>query len=223
MKIAISQPEHIPYLGYFQKMVYSDLFVILDDVEFQGRGSFQNRNRFKTQNGSMEWFTVPVEKNSYYRKINEVRVAPDYGWKRKLIRKMEMNFNSNTCNYGAIYNNYKLIDINMIFLEMCRHELKIDTPIMLSSHLKISGQKNELLYNICKHLGATTYISGQGSKAYLNEDSFEDIAIEFITPHIDDYDSTISYLYGKNKRLERAKELINIFREAKELNANNTN
>ena len=43
MKITIHQPEHFPYLGFFQKMQEADLFVILDDVQFT-KENFQNRN-----------------------------------------------------------------------------------------------------------------------------------------------------------------------------------
>ena len=46
MKIAIHQPEHFPYMGFFQKMKAADVFVILDDVQYT-KGNFQNRNRFK--------------------------------------------------------------------------------------------------------------------------------------------------------------------------------
>ena len=59
-------------MGFFQKIKNSDLFVILDDVEFQGRRSFQVRNRFLNSNDVEEWFGVSVEKDSYYKKINEV-------------------------------------------------------------------------------------------------------------------------------------------------------
>ena len=45
MKIAIHQPEHFPYLGFFQKMKYVDVFVILDDAQFS-KGNWHNRNKF---------------------------------------------------------------------------------------------------------------------------------------------------------------------------------
>lgn len=86
MKIAISQPEHFPYMGFFEKMAAADLFVVLDHVQFSGPGSFQNRNRFLNSNGEMQWFTVPVESGSYFKAIKDVIVAPDYGWRKNSIR-----------------------------------------------------------------------------------------------------------------------------------------
>ena len=49
MKIAIHQPEHFPYMGFFQKMEAADMFVILDDVQFT-KGNFQHRNRLLDNN-----------------------------------------------------------------------------------------------------------------------------------------------------------------------------
>ena len=54
MKIAVHQPEHFPYLGFFQKMKEVDIFVILDDVQYT-KGNFQNRNQFKNNRRSKSY------------------------------------------------------------------------------------------------------------------------------------------------------------------------
>ena len=66
MKIAIHQPKHFPYMGFFQKMKAADVFVILDDVQYT-KGNFQNRNRFKNINGDDEWFTISLEKKPHHK------------------------------------------------------------------------------------------------------------------------------------------------------------
>ena len=71
MIVSIHQPEHFPYLGFFQKMKESDLFIILDNVKFK-KNNFQNRNRFLNSNGEEEWFTVPVEKKANSKLIKDV-------------------------------------------------------------------------------------------------------------------------------------------------------
>ena len=48
--VAIHQPNYFPYLGFFHKLVRCDVFVILDNVQFN-RGGFVNRNRIKTAGG----------------------------------------------------------------------------------------------------------------------------------------------------------------------------
>ena len=49
MKVAIHQPEHFPYMGFFEKMKSADLFVILDDVQYK-KNNRQNRNKFLNKN-----------------------------------------------------------------------------------------------------------------------------------------------------------------------------
>ena len=79
MKIAISQPEHFPYLGYFEKMAACDIFVILDNVQFSGPRSWQNRNRFIINRVYGNGLPFQWRKNSYFEKIIDVKVAPDFG------------------------------------------------------------------------------------------------------------------------------------------------
>ena len=71
MIVSIHQPEHFPYLGFFQKMNKADLFIILDNVKFK-KNNFQNRNRFLNKSGNDEWFTVPVEKKANSKLIKDV-------------------------------------------------------------------------------------------------------------------------------------------------------
>jgi len=61
MKAAIHQPEHFPYMGFFEKMKASEVFIILDNVKFK-KNNWQNRNKIKNLNGDDEWITIPVEK-----------------------------------------------------------------------------------------------------------------------------------------------------------------
>ncbi|OGZ79094.1 MAG: hypothetical protein A2358_03870 [Candidatus Staskawiczbacteria bacterium RIFOXYB1_FULL_37_44] len=208
MKVAISQPEHFPYLGYFEKMAVCDIFVILDNVQFSGPRSWQNRNRFINKSGEWQWFTVPVAKNSYFEKINDVKVAPDLGWRNKLIKTLSLNFPGNPkFDYEKIYNSGKLVDINMESINLCRNILEINTPMIKSSEIPVIGIKAELIYNICKYLKADIYISGQGAKDYLKDAKFKDIEIKFIEPKVKTLESTI-VLISNDDKLKEAKEII---------------
>ena len=84
MKIAAHQPEHFPYLGFFQKMKEVDIFVILDDVQYT-KGNFQNRNQFKNKNGVDEWFTIELEQHANKKLINEVIVSENPKWKNIIL------------------------------------------------------------------------------------------------------------------------------------------
>ena len=61
-----------------------------------------------------------------------------------------------------------LHNYNSNIIEKIASKLKIKTNYVYSSDLEASGIKDEYLCNICKELGATTYLSAPGSKAYMN-------------------------------------------------------
>ena len=58
MIVAIHQPQYLPWLGYFGKMLQADIFCYLDTVQYK-KNEWQNRNRIKTAQG-WQWLTVPV-------------------------------------------------------------------------------------------------------------------------------------------------------------------
>mgnify|MGYP003644021468 FL=1 len=194
MKVAIHQPEHFPYMGFFEKMKSADLFVILDNVKFQGKRNWQNRNLIKLKNGSDFWLTVPIAKNSYDLKINEVKLAPDYGWKKKLLKTIQLNLG---LDLTSIYNSETLMEVNMKSIKYCREQLDITTPMVFASDMDIVGTKTERIYNICKNVSATKYISGQGSKDYMDLSVFKDIDVEFFEPTLTNNYSTIYNLSYK--------------------------
>tara|TARA_Y100000593_G_scaffold16528_1_gene32810 strand:+ start:86 stop:679 length:594 start_codon:yes stop_codon:yes gene_type:complete len=193
MIVSIHQPEHFPYLGFFQKMQESDLFIILDNVKFK-KNNFQNRNRFLNKSGNEEWFTIPVEKKANSKLIRDVKLAEDFGWKKKLMKQMKMNFNMSDDDLNHIYMDDLLYTTNLRSITYCAIELGIDTPGQLASELDVSGTKSELLYNICKKVGATTYLSGKGGVDYLDMNVFKDINVEVFEPKVDNYYTALSHI-----------------------------
>lgn len=189
MKLTIHQPEHFPYLGFFQKMESADLFVVLDDVQFT-KGNFQHRNKLLNSNGVEEWFTVGLESKPHTKLINELKVSKESKWKRVLLSKLKTNFKK---DFTDIYLHSKLVDINLASIEYCRQALGITTPMILSSDLDIKSNSSERLAEICKELGATEYISGAGGKAYLDESVF-DCRVSYFKPEVSNYYTTLQHI-----------------------------
>ena len=189
MKIAAHQPEHFPYLGFFQKMKEADLFVILDDVQYT-KGNFQNINQFKNKNGVDEWFTIELEQHANKKLINEVIVSENPKWKSIILNKLKTNF---SVNLEHIYNHKKLIDINLESINYCRKKLNIDTPLVFSSKLNLKTNGSQKLSDMCDSLKATEYISGQGAKKYLDESIFN-CKVSFFEPKVTDYYTTLQHI-----------------------------
>lgn len=189
MKVTIHQPEHFPYLGFFQKMQEADLFVILDDVQYT-KGNFQNRNKFKNKNGVDEWFTVEVQSGANKLNINEVKVRNNEKWKSTIIKKLQNTFKK---DFSFIYDYDKLIDINMASINYCREKLNIQTPIIYSSELNINTYRSQRLADICNKLNASEYISGAGGKEYLDESLFN-CKVSYFKTNVPDYYTTLQHI-----------------------------
>ncbi len=189
MIVTIHQPEHFPYMGYFEKMKNADVFVILDNVKFK-KNNWQNRNKFINKQGNEEWFGVSIPKKSNSLLIKDVVPVNEKinNWKQKVVKKLIYNFGK---DFSEIYNETRLIDINMASIYWARSQLGIDNKIVFASDLKATGKKSELLANICKELNATEYISGPSGRDYLNIDLFENIKVSFFKPEVENFYSCV--------------------------------
>lgn len=198
MIVAISQPEHFPYLGFFQKMAACDLFIFLDDVPFQGAGSFQCRNRLQNPNGLAEWFGAPVARGSRRRSLGEVEVSPDTGWRAKLSRKLDFHIQDAAlrAEVAHAYDSEALCTINLRSIALLAARLDIHTPTLRSSALGVTGAKTARVVNLCLAAGATTYLSGPGARGYLDAQAFEDagLALRFFSPDVPDHLSALAHV-----------------------------
>jgi hypothetical protein len=181
MIVAISQPEHFPYEGFFQKMSACDVFVYLDDVQFSGPRSFQNRNRFINSRGEQEWFGVSVAKGSYASSLKDVRVSADLRWRAKVVRTLQQRYG---IDFADVYSSQSLCEINIAGIEYIRTKMKITKTVVRSSDLRCTGSKSQKLANICRALGASTYLSGPGGAAYLSREVFDEIEVVYHHPDL---------------------------------------
>lgn len=185
MIISIHQPAYLPWLGYFDRIAKSDVFIFLDNVQFE-KNSFTNRNRIKTPNGPL-WLTVPVKLHGHLdRVIGEIEVDEAQNWKRKHLRSIEQ-FYHNAPQFPAKFDRVAASYAPRISLlaEFCYQqllfwlsELKIETRILRATEMIATGQKSDLVLALCKEAGATTYISGPLGKGYLQEEDFSAAGIQ---------------------------------------------
>ncbi|MDI6736711.1 MAG: WbqC family protein [bacterium] len=190
MKIAIHQPEHLPWLGFWDKIYKCDIFVLLDNTQFR-KNYFQNRNRIRTVNG-WTWLTVPVfTKDKSVQLINEVEInnVTDVKWQKKHWKTIEQNYQKTPYfnKYKDIFSEFyvknwtKLVNLNISIIYAIKEILGIKTEVVIGSSLDVTGERSDLLLDICKKLGATTYLSGRFGKDYLEIEKFkkENIKVVF--------------------------------------------
>lgn len=183
--IGILQPGYLPWIGFFEQISRSDIFVIYDDVQYD-KGGWRNRNRIKTATGA-QWLTVPVLLNKKSAPlINEVLINNTVNWQDKHIRSITQNY-SKSLYFGeysdalfSIINSSKklLIDLDMELIRWFIRLLDIDTIITLSSDLNIEGLRSERLIRIINSLGGTRFYEGAAGKNYINTDDFKSVGID---------------------------------------------
>lgn len=185
MKACIHQPQFIPYLGFFNKVLQCDVYVVLDDVKAVDN-DFTNRNRLKSPQG-VYWLTIPVKKKNTI--IKEIEISYNIPWISKHLKSITQYGRAQFFNsyYPNIEKKYKkkqwelVMDIDMEFLKWLFDILEINVEIVYSSNLNVKSMKTQRLVDICKAIGADVYLSGIGGKNYLDLILFEKegIKVEF--------------------------------------------
>jgi hypothetical protein len=178
--LSVHQPQYLPWLGYFDKVAASDLYVFLDLPQYKKR-EFQNRNRIKGGNGEI-WLTVPVlSKGKFEQPIREVELDPTQAWQKSHWASIELSYKK--APFWADYApglkpfyEQPWTHLNALNTAMCLHFfalLGITTPVKIESEIGTTGQSTERLIELCKKTGATSYLSGAGGKDYMDEARFQ--------------------------------------------------
>ena len=84
-----------------------------------------------------------------------------------------------------------LLEINMNSIKWCMQRLGIETKLVMSSDLSVSGNKSELLANIVRSVSGTQYVSGPSGRNYLEESYFDGISVSFLNPTVENHYSAL--------------------------------
>ncbi len=189
MIVGIHQPNYLPYLGFFDKLRESDVFIIYDDAQFS-KGDFQHRNRIRIYHG-WEWLTVPVEKKRI--PIDQIKIKNNIeisgmNWQEAHFKEIHDNYRK-----APYYPKYEkdmqriyeqqyemLIDINIKLIEFLMKSFDIDTKIIYSSEFDYSSKSTEKLVELVSAVGGDIYLSGPMGKNYLEHNLFKEKEIQVI-------------------------------------------
>jgi hypothetical protein len=177
MRVAVHQPQYLPWSGLFDKIDQADLFVVLDNVQYQ-KNEWQNRNRIKTPQG-WRWLTVPVH-YEFPQRLRDVRVA-ETGWQRTHWRTLTQSYRKapyfDRCApvleplYTARWS--WLVDLALAGMASLASALGMEWAPRLASEMTLTEHPNQRLIDICREVGADRYLAGSGSRHYLDLSAFE--------------------------------------------------
>lgn len=195
--VVVMQPYFFPYLGYFQLVAASSVFIFLDDVAYIKRG-WINRNSFLVQNRA-HVFTVPLQAPSINRQIATTLVAEDPRWQSHLIRLLENAY------AHAPFRDAVLGLVQQVVSEpqrsignlaatsvrtVCAYVGLPATWQMSSEAHPRNGLKGAArIVDICRTLDATRYVNAPGGKDLYDSSEFLRAGIElrFLRPVLPAY------------------------------------
>ena len=189
MRLSIMQPYFLPYLGYFQLIHASDLFLVYDNIKYTKK-SWINRNRFM-RNASDVVFSLPLRSASDYASIVERELAPNFD-RKKLIRQFEGAYAKAPQFKSAMplvtevvaFPDDNLFRYILHSLQMVCQYLDIDTPFRISSEATVSQDErgSEKVQALCRHFGADTYLNLPGGRELYHKDDFRNqgLKLQFI-------------------------------------------
>jgi hypothetical protein len=179
--VGIHQPNYLPWVGYFYKMMRCDIFILLDDAQYTKNG-FVNRNRIKTPAGEA-FLSIPITAR-LKDQIDEVRIS-DRRFAEKHLKTLQ------ACYGRAPF--YKLyIDrlaeilrkelglsaLNEALIRQCAQWLDIGCATLRSSALAIDGASDERLALLVKAVRGDVYLSGRGGAKYQHPETFANHGVE---------------------------------------------
>jgi len=184
MIISIHQPQYLPWLGLIERIARSDIFVLLDNVPYS-KNYFYNRNRIKTANGWI-WLTIPVLfSGKYGQLIKDIRIDNKVKWREDHWKSIYFAYKKAPSfeSYQKLFEEYysrdweSLAEAGIESMRILLEQYGIKTRLVRASELSAQGQKEELLINICRELGADEYLSGPDGRNYLNLEEWESAGI----------------------------------------------
>ena len=192
MILSVNQPYFAPFPGFFYKVCRSDIFVILDRVQFPRGTTWLSRNRFKNDQGTL-WMTVPVRRKGLgLQRIDQVMIDHEGRWLKKHVASLKNAYQKAPYFWEHIpflervflKGHERLADLNLEIIHYILKELDIDSRVVLLSGMEIEGRGEGLILEICKQTGATTFLAQRPAKRYLDKSLFLEagVEMEFFTP-----------------------------------------
>jgi len=188
MRVAIHQPNFMPWLPFFEKMAAVDRFVILSRCQFE-KGKYQNRFRFNEA-----WYTMSVN-HGMDPIIEKVYTRPQEDWQK--IKTRLPQFEKVFGQFDECIGHRLWLTNFRIILKMAKM-LGITTEIILDPITSLKG--TDRLVEICRALEADTYLAGQSGAHYMEPEKFAAAGIKVENQDLSKAD--------KRHSLEKLHELI---------------
>jgi hypothetical protein len=184
MRVAIHQPNFFPWLGFFEKALTSDLFILLDDVQYEksGKGNWFNRV-YVSANGEKKWMSLPVNRKfAGFRNMNEIELAANMNHASDVLNRLgafyrTSSYKTEVLDYieGFFKLNHGLLwEMNYAYiLDVLKRCGVPEERILLSSSYNSKEVATARLIDLVLRVGGGEYYSGGGAGGYMQAEEFE--------------------------------------------------
>lgn len=181
------QPYFFPYIGYWQLIKASDVFVVYDNIKFTKKGWIQ-RNRI-LNNEKDFLISLSIKNDSDHLDIRDRFLVEDFDKKAKKIydeiscfykRAPFFNETLSVIQKTLFFQDRNLFSFLLNSIKEVLFYLNIDTKLAVSSTLEINHKlKNkDKVIAICKFLDSSEYINLSGGKDLYCQKEFRDVGIK---------------------------------------------
>ena len=180
MILSAHQPYFSPFPGFFHKASLSDVFVILDEVQFPRGATWLTRNRFKSAQGTL-WMTIPVRKKGLgLQAIDRVRICREGRWRAKHLASLKSAyahapyFSDHLAFLEEMFSGKfeRLLDLNLAAIDYLARHLQVTTRWVRLSDLGIESRGELRLIEACEKLGASCFLAQGAAGKYLDPEGF---------------------------------------------------
>ncbi len=186
--VVISQPMLFPWVGMFEQIMLSDIFLFYEDVQFS-KGSFVNRVQILLPETGSKWLTIPLNNRSLGIQIEALEAPADGAWKAQHLEFLKQVYQH--APYGdqmlaLVQETYGHSDTPQVSAYLKYGMMLISdylgmsptTRFLNAAELQIGGRSSQRVLDIVKAVQGTVYLTAHGARNYLDHKAFEDSGIE---------------------------------------------
>jgi ubiquinone/menaquinone biosynthesis C-methylase UbiE len=241
MIVTIHQPNFLPHLGFFDKILKSDAFIIYDTAQYV-KGNYMNRNKINN-NGNEYYITLSVKKDSWKHMIKDVILHQNDKNYTKIFKTLDLLYNKSPFyseiipiikhTFEIYKQTNKLIDGNVYFIENILKLFNWKGKLYYSSKLNITSiDPSQKLLDMIHKVDASIYLSGISGKKYLDLDLFKKYNVQIIFQNFNHpiyntsnkfiknlsiidymfYNLNKPYILNENQTIYDTDDIVNIFR-----------
>ena len=185
--VVVHQPDFIPYLGFFHRLMHADVWIVQEHVQLNERG-WVHRDKIKTEKGC-EWLTIPLQKTSYCASIDNRLISEAQNWRARHLNRLSSAYRKAPFFHEiwpAVEDVYANRSSNLSAFTL--HSIEVLMNLLQIRVLECYGsralnpqfQSNELVAELVSKVDGTHYLSGVGARDYHDNAPYQAAGIEVL-------------------------------------------